>query len=168
MQDFSIDGLQAKPPDCSCHNSPFKHYRWPRTYKVNNIDDPELTRSMQHYHVIVSLLINLDFFLNWFCLFWFASASTISNEYHTCGVLFFTGSLSWANDSSVIVVICHLKSRDISKSCIGRIGVDQSEQKWILTELSRIDLVIVSTSKSNVKKFYLKSVHEATYNISSE
>ena len=25
MQDFSIDGLQAKPPDCFCHNTPFKY-----------------------------------------------------------------------------------------------------------------------------------------------
>jgi hypothetical protein len=24
LQDFGIDDLKAKPPDCSCHNSPFK------------------------------------------------------------------------------------------------------------------------------------------------
>ena len=24
LQDFGIDELKAKPPDCSCHNSPFK------------------------------------------------------------------------------------------------------------------------------------------------
>jgi hypothetical protein len=25
LQDFSIDGLKAKPPDCFCHNTPFKY-----------------------------------------------------------------------------------------------------------------------------------------------
>ena len=25
LQNFSIDGLEVKPPDCSWHNSPFKY-----------------------------------------------------------------------------------------------------------------------------------------------
>ena len=50
-----------------------------------------------------------------------SSASIISCEYHIDDMFRFICSSSWADDSSVFAITCHLKSKDIPESWIGRI-----------------------------------------------